>query len=67
MAYKTHDLSHLSVLISGAGVALALALSLARYGARVTVVEKAPALREPTREPRGRSPRQVRTRRRSPR
>ncbi|MGV9629381.1 FAD-dependent monooxygenase [Streptomyces sp. NPDC003487] len=40
-------LSHLSVLISGASVAgPALALGLARYGARVTVVEKAPALRD---------------------
>ncbi|MEV5310295.1 FAD-dependent monooxygenase [Streptomyces sp. NPDC052610] len=44
---KTHDLGHLTVLISGASVAgPALALNLARYGARVTVVEKAPALRE---------------------
>ncbi|MFG3335645.1 FAD-dependent monooxygenase [Streptomyces tendae] len=42
----THRLGHLSVLVSGAGVAgPALALCLARYGARVTVVEKAPALR----------------------
>ncbi|MGQ4332499.1 FAD-dependent monooxygenase [Streptomyces hayashii] len=40
------DLGHLSVLISGASVAgPALALSLVRYGARVTVVEKAPWLR----------------------
>ncbi|MCQ9179519.1 FAD-dependent monooxygenase [Streptomyces sp. IBSBF 2953] len=40
------DLGHLSVLISGASVAgPALALSLVRYGARVTVVEKAPRLR----------------------
>ncbi|MFD4629804.1 FAD-dependent monooxygenase [Streptomyces sp. NPDC058284] len=40
-------LSHLDVLISGASVAgPALALWLARYGARVTVLEKAPALRE---------------------
>ncbi|NUS01304.1 MAG: FAD-dependent oxidoreductase [Nonomuraea sp.] len=39
-------LGHLSVLISGASVAgPALALNLARLGARVTVVEKAPALR----------------------
>lgn len=43
---KTHDLGHLTVLISGASVAgPALALNLARYGARVTVVEKAPELR----------------------
>ncbi|MES9521677.1 FAD-dependent monooxygenase [Streptomyces capoamus] len=43
---KTHHLGHLSVLISGASVAgPALALNLARRGARVTVVEKAPALR----------------------
>ncbi|MCG0068355.1 FAD-dependent monooxygenase [Streptomyces tricolor] len=43
---KPHHLGHLSVLISGASVAgPALALNLARYGARVTVVEKAPALR----------------------
>ncbi|MEU3840652.1 FAD-dependent monooxygenase [Streptomyces sp. NPDC028635] len=42
----TENLSHLTVLISGASVAgPALALNLARYGARVTVVEKAPALR----------------------
>ncbi|WP_239589979.1 FAD-dependent monooxygenase [Streptomyces aureoverticillatus] len=40
-------LAHLEVLISGASVAgPALALWLSRYGARVTVVEKAPALRE---------------------
>jgi 2-polyprenyl-6-methoxyphenol hydroxylase-like FAD-dependent oxidoreductase len=40
------SLSHLTVLISGASVAgPALALNLARQGARVTVVEKAPALR----------------------
>lgn len=40
------DLGHLSVLISGASVAgPALALNLARLGARVTVVEKAPELR----------------------
>ncbi|RPE40412.1 FAD binding domain-containing protein [Streptomyces sp. Ag109_O5-1] len=40
------NLSHLSVLISGASVAgPALALDLARLGARVTVVEKAPDLR----------------------
>ncbi|MDF3149313.1 MULTISPECIES: FAD-dependent monooxygenase [unclassified Streptomyces] len=46
MTNKTHDLGHLTVLISGASVAgPALALNLARYGARVTVVEKAPALR----------------------
>ncbi|THC49701.1 FAD-dependent monooxygenase [Streptomyces sp. A1499] len=43
----THSLAHLDVLISGASIAgPALALWLARYGARVTVVEKAPALRE---------------------
>ncbi|MEV7195131.1 FAD-dependent monooxygenase [Streptomyces sp. NPDC093510] len=43
----THSLAHLNVLISGASVAgPALALWLARYGARVTVLEKAPALRE---------------------
>ncbi|WP_447040220.1 FAD-dependent monooxygenase [Streptomyces sp. DSM 118878] len=43
----THSLAHLDVLISGASVAgPALALWLARHGARVTVVEKAPALRE---------------------
>jgi 2-polyprenyl-6-methoxyphenol hydroxylase-like FAD-dependent oxidoreductase len=46
MTNKTHDLSHLTVLISGASVAgPALALNLLRYGARVTVVEKAPDLR----------------------
>ncbi|MFI8074817.1 FAD-dependent monooxygenase [Streptomyces sp. NPDC086033] len=46
MTNKTHDLSHLTVLISGASVAgPALALNLMRYGARVTVVEKAPELR----------------------
>ncbi|MFJ8784895.1 FAD-dependent monooxygenase [Streptomyces sp. NPDC102476] len=46
MTKKTHDLSHLTVLISGASVAgPALALNLMRYGARVTVVEKAPELR----------------------
>lgn len=44
---NTHHLGHLNVLISGASVAgPALALNLARRGARVTVVEKAPALRE---------------------
>ncbi|MFF0741929.1 FAD-dependent monooxygenase [Streptomyces sp. NPDC004111] len=43
----TQALSHLHVLVSGASVAgPAVALQLARYGARVTVVEKAPALRE---------------------
>ncbi|MGV9348046.1 FAD-dependent monooxygenase [Streptomyces spiralis] len=43
---NTHSLAHLHVLVSGASVAgPALALNLARYGARVTVVEKAPALR----------------------
>ncbi|AZM55765.1 FAD-dependent oxidoreductase [Streptomyces sp. WAC 01529] len=42
-----HSLAHLNILISGAGVAgPALALWLSRYGARVTVLEKAPALRE---------------------
>jgi len=48
MTNKTnaHDLGHLTVLISGASVAgPALALNLARLGARVTVVEKAPELR----------------------
>ncbi|MFD7711024.1 FAD-dependent monooxygenase [Streptomyces sp. NPDC059786] len=40
-------LAHLDVLVSGASVAgPAVALNLARYGARVTVVEKAPGLRE---------------------
>ncbi|MDG4865142.1 FAD-dependent monooxygenase [Streptomyces sp. T-3] len=40
-------LAHLDILISGASIAgPALALWLARHGARVTVVEKAPALRE---------------------
>ncbi|MCT9009919.1 FAD-dependent monooxygenase [Streptomyces rhizosphaerihabitans] len=44
---RTGRLAHLDVLISGAGVAgPTLALGLARYGARVTVVEKAPDLRE---------------------
>ncbi|MFC4330295.1 FAD-dependent monooxygenase [Streptomyces andamanensis] len=39
-------LAHLHVLVSGASVAgPALALNLLRHGARVTVVEKAPALR----------------------
>ena len=43
---KTPELGHLDVLISGASVAgPALALNLARYGARVTVVEKAPGPR----------------------
>ncbi|GHB65157.1 FAD-dependent oxidoreductase [Streptomyces viridiviolaceus] len=43
---NTHRLGRLHVLVSGAGVAgPALALNLVRYGARVTVVEKAPALR----------------------
>ncbi|MEV6025118.1 FAD-dependent monooxygenase [Streptomyces sp. NPDC052036] len=43
---NTPDLGHLTVLVSGASVAgPAAALNLARYGARVTVVEKAPALR----------------------
>ncbi|MFF3409845.1 FAD-dependent monooxygenase [Streptomyces sp. NPDC002742] len=46
MENRTGRLAHLDVLISGAGVAgPALALGLARYGARVTVVEKAPDLR----------------------
>ncbi|MFF9281054.1 FAD-dependent monooxygenase [Streptomyces griseosporeus] len=46
MTQTTQHLAHLNVLISGASVAgPALALNLARYGARVTVVEKAPALR----------------------
>jgi 2-polyprenyl-6-methoxyphenol hydroxylase-like FAD-dependent oxidoreductase len=46
MTSTTHDLSHLTVLISGASVAgPALALNLLRYGARVTVVEKTPELR----------------------
>ncbi|GHE71503.1 FAD-dependent oxidoreductase [Streptomyces longispororuber] len=46
-AHTAAPLSHLSVLISGASVAgPALALWLARHGARVTVLEKAPALRE---------------------
>ncbi|MGW1894288.1 FAD-dependent monooxygenase [Streptomyces sp. NPDC002004] len=43
----TGPLRHLRVLVSGASVAgPAAALWLARYGARVTVVEKAPALRQ---------------------
>ncbi|MFH8939011.1 FAD-dependent monooxygenase [Streptomyces griseosporeus] len=47
MTQTTQHLAHLNVLISGASVAgPALALNLARYGARVTVVEKAPALRD---------------------
>ncbi|MCL6668947.1 FAD-dependent monooxygenase [Streptomyces panaciradicis] len=42
----TKNLSDLNILISGASVAgPALALNLARFGARVTVVEKAPELR----------------------
>ncbi|GGY86838.1 FAD-dependent monooxygenase [Streptomyces poonensis] len=46
MTNTTHRLGHLTVLISGASVAgPALALNLLRYGARVTVVEKAPELR----------------------
>jgi 2-polyprenyl-6-methoxyphenol hydroxylase-like FAD-dependent oxidoreductase len=37
---NTPDLGHLTVLVSGASVAgPAAALNLARYGARVTVVE----------------------------
>ncbi|MFF3329957.1 FAD-dependent monooxygenase [Streptomyces sp. NPDC002888] len=44
---NSHHLGHLNVLVSGASVAgPALALNLARRGARVTVVEKAPTLRE---------------------
>ncbi|MET9408105.1 FAD-dependent monooxygenase [Streptomyces sp. NPDC002935] len=44
---RTGRLAHLDVLISGASIAgPALALGLARYGARVTVVEKASELRE---------------------
>ncbi|MFF4835727.1 FAD-dependent monooxygenase [Streptomyces sp. NPDC001315] len=43
---NAHSLSHLTVLVSGASVAgPAVALDLARYGARVTVVEKAPGMR----------------------
>ncbi|WP_369392106.1 FAD-dependent monooxygenase [Streptomyces sp. CG1] len=46
MTNTHHRLAHLNVLVSGASVAgPALALNLARYGARVTVVERAPALR----------------------
>ncbi|MFE7171860.1 FAD-dependent monooxygenase [Streptomyces sp. NPDC057616] len=46
MTKQTKNLGHLTVLISGASVAgPALALNLARLGARATVVEKAPALR----------------------
>jgi 2-polyprenyl-6-methoxyphenol hydroxylase-like FAD-dependent oxidoreductase len=46
MTKTQSSLSHLNVLISGASVAgPALALNLVRYGARVTVVEKAPELR----------------------
>ncbi|WP_189188952.1 FAD-dependent monooxygenase [Streptomyces albiflavescens] len=46
-ADHTAALAHLDVLISGASIAgPALALGLARYGARVTVVEKAADLRE---------------------
>ncbi|QDQ13917.1 FAD-dependent monooxygenase [Streptomyces spectabilis] len=46
-AHSPGPLSHLSVLVSGASVAgPAVAFWLARHGARVTVVEKAPALRE---------------------
>lgn len=46
MTNKTNDLSHLAVLVSGASIAgPALALNLARLGARVTVVEKAPEVR----------------------
>ncbi|MEU1144812.1 FAD-dependent monooxygenase [Streptomyces sp. NPDC005863] len=47
LAPTDRRLAHLTVLISGAGVAgPALALWLVRYGAHVTLVEKAPALRE---------------------
>ncbi|MFE0249936.1 FAD-dependent monooxygenase [Streptomyces sp. NPDC059010] len=46
IAHKAYDLSHLTVLISGASVAgPALALNLLRHGAQVTVVERAPELR----------------------
>ncbi|MGW6361922.1 FAD-dependent monooxygenase [Streptomyces sp. NPDC055092] len=45
--YTSTRLSHLDVLVSGASVAgPAVALALSLHGARVTVVEKAPALRE---------------------
>jgi 2-polyprenyl-6-methoxyphenol hydroxylase-like FAD-dependent oxidoreductase len=45
--YASTRLSHLDVLVSGASVAgPAVALALSLHGARVTVVEKAPALRE---------------------
>ncbi|WP_314219033.1 FAD-dependent monooxygenase [Streptomyces zaehneri] len=46
MTKTRNSLGHLSVLISGASVAgPALALNLARYGARVTVVERSTDLR----------------------
>ncbi|MCX5203966.1 FAD-dependent monooxygenase [Streptomyces sp. NBC_00237] len=46
MTQQTQSLAHLHLLISGASIAgPALALQLARRGARVTVVEKAPAPR----------------------
>ncbi|MFF7357933.1 FAD-dependent monooxygenase [Streptomyces filipinensis] len=46
MTHTRGRLGHLHVLVSGASVAgPALALNLARHGARVTVVERAPALR----------------------
>ncbi|MFI9776501.1 FAD-dependent monooxygenase [Streptomyces sp. NPDC051956] len=46
-AYASTRLSHLDVLVSGASVAgPAVALALSLHGARVTVFEKAPALRE---------------------
>ncbi|MGW3194522.1 FAD-dependent monooxygenase [Streptomyces sp. NPDC001118] len=46
MTHTQHRLDRLHVLVSGASIAgPALALNLARYGARVTVVERAPALR----------------------
>ncbi|MEU8485685.1 FAD-dependent monooxygenase [Streptomyces sp. NPDC048641] len=45
--YASTRLSHLDVLVSGASIAgPAAALALSLHGARVTVVEKAPALRE---------------------
>ncbi|RFC72086.1 FAD-dependent monooxygenase [Streptomyces sp. AcE210] len=45
--YASTRLSHLDVLVSGASVAgPAVALALSLHGAHVTVVEKAPALRE---------------------
>ncbi|MFF1358028.1 FAD-dependent monooxygenase [Streptomyces sp. NPDC058297] len=45
--YASTRLSHLDVLVSGASIAgPAAALALSLHGARVTVVEKAPTLRE---------------------